>query len=282
MVNSRIINCKFVIVACVCAVLLNVNNVSQTTIRQSRPFAVTFSIPAFTANVISLDRKSARFTHTVQLLQRLQIVSLHVVPPLQDSEVVMREVRKWNGTLPGPMSLKLAHFSIWNAFAANNSFLDSDFMLVFEDDIEMSSSVSQQDVVEVIESAARLSEYGSGFFYLGLCEPRCELATSQVLKSIVYTDCFGLCSHAYGLFKWRSKTLQRDLEVFRPRGNLEDDIDQLLFAGFSKSPIFPILAASNLSDGRAHLGHVGIFYQDRQSFPTELFTDKHWLPNYKS
>jgi hypothetical protein len=275
------LNFRYVTLACIFLLVVFLNNNFASPSNNDDDFRYLTSIGSslYSANVISVNNKSPRFIHTVQVLRRLNIVPRHIIPPRQDSEDVQNELKVWNGTLPGPTSLKLAHFRVWDSLANNNDYLDSDFQLIFEDDVEISTSLSQPAVADVIDTAARLAERGAGFFYLGLCDPRCEIASSHIYNSIVYTNCFGLCSHAYGLFKWRSKTLQRELSSFRPPGHLGDDIDQWLFAGLPISPLLPILAASNLSDRRAFSGHFGIFFQDRKSFPTELFTDEHWLPH---
>ena len=154
-----------------------------------------------------------------------------------------------------------------------------DASLLIEDDIALTQGILADQVMGITKHVVALANRTRvGLFYLGMClttdraEDSCDPPLQDV-DGVVFRPCSGRCAHAWGVQKWRAGWLYDEL-LMRASARREfppDNAfwDMLLHYGTDKHGR-PVVAGANLGHVRAERGHIGVFYQDRLTFPSEI------------
>ena len=148
--------------------------------------------------------------------------------------------------------------------------------LIFEDDVAFHESLSPLQFHSLLNEAMALSKE-SGFFYLGLCGPRCMPEEGQKLLR----RCVGACAHAYALSKrralWFYQEAMNALVTSSPDerdkvGSIHADIilAKLFESRYAAGVPLPYLVGAGLHQPGTHPTHFGAVYQDRRQFGSEL------------
>jgi len=223
-----------------------------------------------------LSVSDERWISASSLLSQANLKPIRLVPiPLEASVIILDggfsnhpekdKFRKYHNN-------KLSHVRFWRQIAYDSTLDDKHgYSLIFEDDIALHPSVDVSDVRAIIEHTATLSR-DAGIFFLGLCAPECR--NSAESNQILYSECYGQCSHASGVFKWRAEWLYEELVASVgnsfPNDHYFHSIDKYFvygFPGLLRDGPWPYLAGSNLSSEIPD--HRGILFQDRKTFRSE-------------
>jgi len=179
------------------------------------------------------------------------------------------------------ISLMFSYFTVIQNFATEASPIsnDSDWRFVFEDDIAAVPSKNLTTYTQAIKSGMEIAR-GKGLLFLGLCAPACGEAINKGGK-VEYALCEGLCSHAFGISKWKAKVFIKELnDLCINYGNMHRRIctQPCIKEHFCVDQLFRMYSMHN---GRIHLvgsnlfsplnqAQAGIFYQDQLRFHSSI------------
>ena len=147
---------------------------------------------------------------------------------------------------------------------------DSDFALLFEDDIALHDDLSHAAARSAILHGMALA-HDEGLLFLGVCETVFEPgAPTEWLGSVEFRKCTGLCTHALAVTKRAAATLVADVHASVQADMAEKGYDSLPF-GYTIDQMLRVhmrrrngtwLAGANLRSPQRPL-EFGAFYQDR-------------------
>ena len=174
---------------------------------------------------------------------------------------------RWRGVL----SNRETHGDLWRELASDDSRSELAWDLIFEDDADVREEVQANDVLPIIRAAAQLVANTTGIFYLGQCNLGCR-GDGKFVRGALLQECIGTCTVAYGIFKWRARSLAEDVSAASNDTSpllppLSLYMDARLFHLFESHPErpWPLLAGANYNGG----GQRGIFFQS-QKFPSAI------------
>ena len=173
------------------------------------------------------------------------------------------------------------HFAI-NFHASDKNVKSDSWRFFFEDDISLHPNATFP-MCNLLHGM--LLAKNDGILYLGMCSPICILQDvfSSTNKSVAFQKCSGTCAHAFGLTKWKAQTLLDLLQTLRFEHHTYDEQTYFDIGLFSYSKrVHPVwVIGSNLTTIqhrtvrnkkflRYKPNHIGIFYQNREVFPTTI------------
>jgi len=212
--------------------------------------------------VVSLN--TDRWNHMEQLLPQCGVKPIRVVPLSPNARIVLLD----GGRASELVSSKYSHRDAMLRIAYDSSLPDDGWGLIFEDDVALQHQIAPTMVEPLLKYATHLSQE-DGFFYLGVC--RTTPCGSEIFEfqTVQMCRCTGRCAHAYAVAKWRAKWLFDELvlNIGQLKGG-SDALDVLFERGLGIPN--PILVGSNIHEDGTPSEHVGIFYQDRKKYPSQL------------
>jgi len=193
-------------------------------------------------------------------------------------------------------SNKLAFETIIQNFISSESYGPNEWIFLFEDDIRVNPNVV--DPYCYIRAAMLLASppmrkikknsgsaphhvspqhVGDGIVYLGLCliegticESPVENRHSHFNITVEMKRCFGHCAHAFGVVKWKAPSLLSELQSLHNEFSDYSDFHFFDVGLLLYGKVHPILLlGSNLQSPQCP-SHMGLFYQDRMTFPTTI------------
>jgi len=237
------------------------------------------SVPGRTKAYV-LSTNHTRWLRTSALLERCGLHAILVTPMALHTRVLDLESRLWPvdvmKTMRKTLSNKLTHISLWRSISSDQSLPDNGFSLVFEDDVSLDARVEENNVLQIVETTARLAQ-DAGLFYLGICGPVCDDHVDR-LAGVSYGRCVGRCAHAYGVHKWRGAWLYEELAAATEKSRHLHSFEHTFYAdvflhfGSELMPDFPkpVVGGADCNDARGARDHWGIFFQDRTLFPSQI------------
>lgn len=227
---------------------------------------------------VIISFNATRFARTAGILTKCGLV-----PYLSEPVDYRSEVVQWGGAFSKypklqdfdkTLSNKLSHRKAVLSIAHDSSLSDNDWSLVFEDDVDVVSGISPRQFNELLDFSLGL-DAPLGFAYLGLCSPNCSEQKYTHL-GVEIQRCIGNCVHAYAVRKKNALWIFDEMFGLHPLSDQSDSsyhyFDLQMMYGFQKLPAnyWPVLVGSNLHQPGIDNTHKGIFFQDRNTFPSEL------------
>eukprot|EP01117_Protostelium_nocturnum_P013053 TRINITY_DN4841_c0_g1_i2.p1 TRINITY_DN4841_c0_g1~~TRINITY_DN4841_c0_g1_i2.p1 ORF type:complete len:324 (-),score=66.31 TRINITY_DN4841_c0_g1_i2:127-1098(-) len=249
---------------------------------QQRPEIITKKIKAY---VLSMNASAPRFVRTKKILEKCGLYVIHVQPIHHLDPFIVEQIHPSQSTKV--YSNRFTLRMVWDWINSDPTIDDMEvpFSLIFEDDIQLNSKIKYKQVPELCKNAARIQQDTSvsGLFYmgtgLGRKWPLCDDtgATTSIFDGVGFSKCNGRLFHATGLLKYEGKWLNDRLNKFLdvPKSHFEYPyMDAVVQLAFANKPwcVCPTVIGYDLTDERSQKGalHVGIFFQDRDSFKSEI------------
>lgn len=228
----------------------------------------------FKGYVISTKRD--RYEHSAKILRACGIEpTLHPVVPLTAPVLLDEKHFLKADSVSTVVSNKYSHRSVMQRIAYDPSLSDNDWYFVFEDDVALMSPLQPSQVPNLLHAAIKEAQ-SVGFFYMGLCAPQCEGARKDIGSGVSMQRCTGRCMHSYAVSKWRAAWLYDELslrlhDVKYVPASAYHYIDVLFHYAFQTYAVdqWPLLVGSGLVSPQ-DWSHVGIIYQDRNLFASEM------------
>ena len=146
---------------------------------------------------------------------------------------------------------------------------NSDWMFFMEDDLAINPSLNTEQAKSAIMKLQELARF-DGIAYLGICGPSCDDCSTSTDDGITFQRCSGNCAHAFGITKEKSKILMPLIHHFKSILEPMTPIyfDQLLHMYGDR--VHSIWVAGTDLRSPLDAGHVGIFFQNRELFPSSI------------
>ena len=231
----------------------------------------THRLAPITGHVLSLSAQ--RWAALAPRLRACGIEPVARIPVSRDdfrvvvAAAALPDGDRWRGVISNCET----HSDIWRELASDETRNEQDWDLIFEDDADVREAVNVSDVLPIISAVAELASNTTGIFYLGQCNLGCR-GNGKIVRGALLQECIGMCTVAYGIFKWRARKLASEvLEAATDSSPLQPPhslyMDARLHHFFNSHPElpWPFLAGANF-DGE---DQCGIFFQN-QRFPSAI------------
>ena len=229
-----------------------------------------------------ISTRQDRFQSTANVLRRCNITPKLLHPIAPDSDLVInagkfKEEGKSMIRFAKTLSNKLTHIKALQMIAKDPQLYNDSWGFVFEDDIAFNHGIDEENCANILSRAMEIS-IGTGYMQLGLCNPGGQSCGPMVDKIDLaeVRHCCGLCAHAYGATKMTAEYIYTLMYRRNPLSNVSNKqfyyFDQQMLMGCWNSPVVdqPLLIGSNIFTPGGTWGHVGLFKQDREKFPSEI------------
>ncbi|KAK9834875.1 hypothetical protein WJX81_005664 [Elliptochloris bilobata] len=231
--------------------------------------------------VYVISGNELRWLRTKQVLASLHLLAQRIHPPKATYKLAEegykahsydKDVNLDDATTQREFSLLATWERLLQHIAGDPDMAESDFALIFEDDIALHDDLSHAAARRAILHGLDIAR-DDGLLTLGICVPDCQNVSAEWYEGIQYDKCASLCSHAIAVTKLRAVTLMDQLHeaIHIDFKKWEYDsyyhghcIDQLLrLYAYAHGGTWTV--ASNLrSDQSPPWGdELGVFYQDR-------------------
>lgn len=230
---------------------------------------------------IVLSMNDNRFTHTKDVLKKLDIRAVQKVPLSHRSEAVDKGLDTFVGSqsyhndeLLKVWSNRMAFIDSFEAFVSDTTCDRNTWRFFFEDDIQLHPSLSSREAKISVARGLALA-HKDGAVYLGICGPKCS--DSQGLgNGVEARRCSGTCAHAFGFQKWKMReflSTMSDLTMVDPNQPtllVGIYMDRYLWAFGTQVHKIWVLGGNLKSPVASVDDHFGMLYQDRATFHSEI------------
>jgi len=186
------------------------------------------------------------------------------------------------------LSQGLSYYLLWQVVSQDPRLQDSSWNLFFEDDARLNPGFTYKDAQDVLQDTMAKAQ-NEGFFYGGLCCVRTTRAGPDSCTACRNHRAWGRCTHAYGLTKWRARSMYRELvELSKthhtprrlPLPGVESDFMDVYLAELFRQKDrkqgcqpggSPLVAGLDYhSPDPFFFGHRGVFFQDRRTLKSQM------------
>jgi hypothetical protein len=225
-----------------------------------------------------LSANQVRWESTEALLRRCGLRPVRVIPvPLTSPHIAQDPAILKHKEGSKMLSNKLTQLEIHGRIACDTSLGDYDASMIFEDDVALHENLDPALVVPAMRAGIVVAA-AVGVVFAGLCHPACRedrgASGWAVPDTIAFAHCSGRCLHAYAVLKWRAAGLYDEL-VRTAKAKLKPSyfaLDAFTSLGARTWATRPVFVGSNLVNEHAEQpDHLGIFWQDRRKFPSEMY-----------
>ncbi len=222
-----------------------------TELQSSKTVLSSLGYKKRTAYVVTLDRDSARFRQTSQILSNMGF-HVFIVNPHPFGSTAREKTLSNKIALLKAVEHVLRDQAPWG--------------YVFEDDI-VEHELSRSSLTTFVRAEANATL----FQYLGICT---TLSSSEV------SPMCGRCAHAMGFSKRGAEqflTFSRQRQPVLARGNSpieEEYVDVIVDSWCQLNNGFQVVGPLQPSKLAVSPGHLGVFIQDRKNFPSEIDSRK--------
>lgn len=230
-----------------------------------------------------ISNRGDRFRSTADVLRKCNILPKLLSPIPPDSDLVIsagkfQDEGKSMTRFAKTLSNKLTHIRALQMIANDSQLDDDSWGLIFEDDIAFNHGIEKNNCANILLRAMDISR-DTGYMQLGLCNPGVQGFCGPLVDTIEQVEvrhCCGTCAHAYAATKRTAANIYSVMYQRSPLKNVSNELfyyfDQQMLMGCYNSPVIarPLLIGPNIFTSGGIWGHVGLFRQDREKFPSEI------------
>ena len=252
--------------------------------------------------VITTNSSGAKYVRMATMLAQAGIIPRPVIARSEslhaasDNPADQQQQQRQHALTLARRSLNKAFRRAWVAIEADATTGEAEFSLVLEDDVAVSPALRPSHVIRMLSCAAWLSSMERQplpLLYAGICEPQLtsDIAISQIdfggpdwghlaasgltllhTPTATFARAVGLCGHAYAIRRGAAARMRAVVDSVSGIAGATDRQLKILVARMGGVYV----AGLNLRSPLCFLErpppiHVGVFYQDRLTFPSP-----HW------
>lgn len=225
-----------------------------------------------------LSAVEKRYDYASTVTKKFNITAQQFIPHSYKSQLVYDSLEKFqNSTKYHDKSLnlkmfshRLAHTDMLYKFVSDQTAKLNTWRFFFEDDIELHPNVTADMAIEFLAKGLQLAS-GDGILYLGICGPARTNEREVLSEGIEAGRTSGLCTHAYGVTKWRAAGILSYLDKVIPPYHRDKQLGKMYFdlimQGYGQQVTKAWVLGLNLKTPVPNVSnHYGLLFQDRQKY----------------